>query len=138
MAPDVDQVRQPHRADVAGTVGIFNAVVVGIAGLYAGTGSLWLTAATGVIATVLAGTHLITFVGDLVVALDAFRILLRLCRGGGRHAGCHAVVAVEGCQGTVGTGSVASFVKSKMSIFSGRAGFAFARGRAWRDRTSDV
>jgi len=42
------------------------------------------------------------------------------------------------CQRTRQTGSVASSVKPRMSIFSGRAARACAGGRVWRGRTSDA
>jgi RNA polymerase sigma factor (sigma-70 family) len=64
----LDKAQRPRRPDVGGAMGIFNVVVVGVAGLYAGTGSLWLTGIAGAVATALAGVYLVS--GRLVRSAD--------------------------------------------------------------------
>lgn len=51
-------VEHAPRPDVGGPIGVFNAALVGFAGLYAGTGSLWLTGVGGALAAGLAGAYL--------------------------------------------------------------------------------
>ncbi|MEV7167462.1 sigma-70 family RNA polymerase sigma factor [Streptomyces microflavus] len=60
MTPWADPAQEQPRENPAGaTAAIFNAVAIGVAGLYAATGSLWLTCAAGGVAASLAGLHLV-------------------------------------------------------------------------------
>ncbi|MEU4774625.1 sigma-70 family RNA polymerase sigma factor [Micromonospora sp. NPDC023644] len=67
----VEEAPRSRRSDVVGAVGIFNVALVGLAGLYAATSSLWLTGIGGAVAAVLAGAYLLSGRHDPAAAMVA-------------------------------------------------------------------
>ncbi|MEU7996491.1 sigma-70 family RNA polymerase sigma factor [Micromonospora sp. NPDC049060] len=67
----VEEAPRSRRSDVVGAVGIFNVALVGLAGLYAATSSLWLTGAGGAVAAGLAGAYLLSGRHDPAAAVLA-------------------------------------------------------------------
>ncbi|MGK5519299.1 RNA polymerase sigma factor [Micromonospora sp. URMC 107] len=67
----VEEAPRSRRSDVVGAVGIFNVALVGLAGMYAATSSLWLTGVGGAVAAVLAGAYLLSGRHDPAAAVVA-------------------------------------------------------------------